>query len=479
MKPTTSFSRLLHGGLALCLGVVCATSNLRAENRLIGCTESQDAATQALVARCGLRLSDQLQRVGATVSGKEFDVVWTPNERLASPPAVVLLLDQSASTMDKSDFGHLKSVVNGILVSEPKNVRLGVFTFSNEIRQIAPIGTAPGTSRLALQNISQNQAGISELLRSVASVLGAFNGIAADSKMLVILSDGRFADTAYSVAELSKQLQDAHITVFAVATGRSPSDLTDAQVLRRLTQDTGGEFFTAQDNRNVEGVTKTLSSYFTNGGVVSFPVTAKQTDIRAELANGKNVQFAFISRLYAPPVPQAAAEPPPPPPPEPDPDLLSRILQWASASLAHKLVTAGGLAAILLLLAFAWLGARRRRAAATELDSESAESGGAIASLKPALARLEFLDGDETSEIIHSRATRLGRQTDNDIVLKNTSVHRHHALLKQDVAGPFVIFDLETKNGVIVNGTRVKSAKLQDGDLVELGEVRMRFRVPA
>src|SRR6185312_5121668 len=99
-----------------------------------------------------------------------------------------------------------------------------------------------------------------------------------------------------------------------------------------------------------------------------------------------------------------------------------------------------------------------------------------VADLKPALARLEFLDGDGSTELIRSGATRIGRQGDNDIVLKNTSVSRHHAVLKQDSDGPFIIVDMNTGNGVWVNGQRIKSMQLSDGDLVELGEVRMRFR---
>lgn len=39
------------------------------------------------------------------------------------------------------------------------------------------------------------------------------------------------------------------------------------------------------------------------------------------------------------------------------------------------------------------------------------------------------------------------------------------------------MMDLDTVNGVVVNGKKVKSCKLTDGDVIELGEVRMRFKV--
>ena len=44
-------------------------------------------------------------------------------------------------------------------------------------------------------------------------------------------------------------------------------------------------------------------------------------------------------------------------------------------------------------------------------------------------------------------------------------------------SGVFTIMDLNTENGVIVNGEKVTRAELLDHDLIELGEVRLRFRI--
>ena len=43
----------------------------------------------------------------------------------------------------------------------------------------------------------------------------------------------------------------------------------------------------------------------------------------------------------------------------------------------------------------------------------------------------------------------------------------------------FIITDLGGGNGVIVNKVKQQSHDLNDGDLVELGEVRLRFRANA
>ena len=62
----------------------------------------------------------------------------------------------------------------------------------------------------------------------------------------------------------------------------------------------------------------------------------------------------------------------------------------------------------------------------------------------------------------------------------NNSISRRHAVLHFDAdKRRFVITDLGGGNGVIVNKVKQQSHELNDGDLVELGEVRLRFRANA
>lgn len=71
---------------------------------------------------------------------------------------------------------------------------------------------------------------------------------------------------------------------------------------------------------------------------------------------------------------------------------------------------------------------------------------------------------------------RLGRAADNDLCFNNDSVSAHHAEIHQFPDGEFQICDLESTNGIRVNGRRVRSQRLNHGDVVELGEVRLHFR---
>ena len=63
----------------------------------------------------------------------------------------------------------------------------------------------------------------------------------------------------------------------------------------------------------------------------------------------------------------------------------------------------------------------------------------------------------------------IGRVNGNDIVLKDMTVSRLHATIA--VKGrKILVSDQGSKNGTIVNGTRVMSAELRDGDIVGIGK---------
>ncbi|ULE33723.1 FHA domain-containing protein [Mycobacterium sp. IDR2000157661] len=71
-------------------------------------------------------------------------------------------------------------------------------------------------------------------------------------------------------------------------------------------------------------------------------------------------------------------------------------------------------------------------------------------------------------------AVKIGRATDNDIVVPDVLASRHHATLVPTAAGT-EIRDNRSINGTFVNGTRVESALLHDGDNVTIGNIDLVF----
>ena len=72
-------------------------------------------------------------------------------------------------------------------------------------------------------------------------------------------------------------------------------------------------------------------------------------------------------------------------------------------------------------------------------------------------------------------AIRIGRATDNDIVIADVLASRHHATLMPTPSGT-EIRDERSINGTFVNGSRVDRALLGDGDVVTIGNVDLVFQ---
>ncbi|HTX23384.1 MAG TPA: FHA domain-containing protein [Steroidobacteraceae bacterium] len=97
----------------------------------------------------------------------------------------------------------------------------------------------------------------------------------------------------------------------------------------------------------------------------------------------------------------------------------------------------------------------------------------------PASAAIRLLVRTEgESEVVHvlGRKTTIGRTPDNDVQVDTKFVSRHHAVV---LAGPVhtIIEDLNSTNGVAVNGERVTRRNLKDGDAIIIGNAQFRFAV--
>jgi FhaA, N-terminal domain/FHA domain len=91
--------------------------------------------------------------------------------------------------------------------------------------------------------------------------------------------------------------------------------------------------------------------------------------------------------------------------------------------------------------------------------------------MTPDVAVLQW-DGERRS--VDKERVVLGRSRECDIQLADPNVSRRHAELRQEGAS-FWIVDLDSTNGLEVNGKRVKRAKLSDGDTFTLGSTDVTF----
>jgi hypothetical protein len=81
---------------------------------------------------------------------------------------------------------------------------------------------------------------------------------------------------------------------------------------------------------------------------------------------------------------------------------------------------------------------------------------------------------DDQRTVIDGPVVQIGRAPGCDIVLDDRNVSRRHAEIRR--RGPVVVLvDLDSTNGTIVNGRRVREHPLADGDRITLGNSRLTF----
>ncbi|BCI86544.1 transcriptional regulatory protein EmbR [Mycobacterium kansasii] len=80
---------------------------------------------------------------------------------------------------------------------------------------------------------------------------------------------------------------------------------------------------------------------------------------------------------------------------------------------------------------------------------------------------------------LRTAATRIGRLSDNDIVLDSAKVSRHHAVII-DTGTNYIINDLRSSNGVHVGHQRIRgAATLNDGDHIRICDHEFTFQIAA
>jgi chromosome segregation ATPase len=108
---------------------------------------------------------------------------------------------------------------------------------------------------------------------------------------------------------------------------------------------------------------------------------------------------------------------------------------------------------------------------------ESDESAAAHEPVADGATRL-LIRSEDGREIMHvlGRRTSIGRTPDNDLQIEAKFISRRHAVI---LVGPVhtIIEDLNSTNGVQVNGRRITRQTLKDGDVVHIAKVQYRFVV--
>ena len=95
-------------------------------------------------------------------------------------------------------------------------------------------------------------------------------------------------------------------------------------------------------------------------------------------------------------------------------------------------------------------------------------------------ARLVAMNGDFEGMVYElvEEETMIGRNPTTDITLLDDGISREHAIISyEEASGQYVVEDLQSSNGTKVNGKRVRSATIQPGDEVRIGNTSFRVEI--
>jgi hypothetical protein len=86
-------------------------------------------------------------------------------------------------------------------------------------------------------------------------------------------------------------------------------------------------------------------------------------------------------------------------------------------------------------------------------------------------------EGGEEVFLLGEGPLTLGRSPRNNVVLSAQTVSRKHAVIDAK-DGKFIVDDVSSGGGILVNGERVTSAVLQNGDEIKVGPFLLRYEGP-
>jgi len=98
----------------------------------------------------------------------------------------------------------------------------------------------------------------------------------------------------------------------------------------------------------------------------------------------------------------------------------------------------------------------------------------------PIYPRLTVLDGPSSGQefLLNKLRNAIGRSTANTVSIPDEAMSRQHVELIRNPDDSYTIRDLQSVNGTLLNGTKIREADLFHGDRIEVGKTTLQFVIP-
>lgn len=399
-----------------------------------------------------------------------------------STTAILFLVDTSdparAAAVAKNRE-HIRKIID---VAEPHQI-FGIASFDSDLELLCDIPCTNDEIEPSLDALVA-KGRTTELYRNVLGAIKVLKAANADRRLLVLMSDGQAEDLAYHHEDVVTAARAEKVVISSMGYPRSVAQSIALQTLRRLSEETGGLFAPAShiDNEIPPAFFSRVVSTIESGGNVSFDLDVfEANDVHGPIDVSLAFQtmernFLVLVPVRMPEAPVASVQPQPAPAPAPAAiaprpapvstttpaaaDLGDSAWSWFWYGLPAMIFS------VILAAAVVYASIARRRR--EEKRRQAIEQSTTHAFLVSATNENRRYRIDHTP-------WRIGRSRNNELPLDDTSVSRLHAEIRRDALGQFTIQDLESLNGVFVNGQPIDMAHLDEGDRVEIGDVGYVF----
>ncbi|MDJ0930644.1 VWA domain-containing protein [Breoghania sp.] len=311
---------------------------------------------------CGFRSREPkaVKRVELTANGDPLDGVSFQSFSDGDGKAAWLFLIDRSNPRRAATVRRSVELVEDLYArSNARNI-MAVATFAGEMQVLISPGDPYADVAERLKDVRADGAATAFYFTALQAI-DVLKGVDAERRALVIISDGKAEDTAYTHADVIKKVKETGVVIYGIGFAEKPSETVDLQQVERLASETGGPFVSAVGDAPLPAsFLYDFTNYLTNGGSVSAPSDDISGEISLALkiayddgASSTSEEFSLYKEPSAPVV--VTTDPPPPAPPLP---LIGKIYKnfedfwpqasdWAAQNSAVAWVL---LAAVLLFL---------------------------------------------------------------------------------------------------------------------------------
>lgn len=374
-------------------------------------------------------------------------VAWSAED----PPAVVALTLDTSGSIRPELIEQTRALAVAVLTALPPGSEVALFVFDDSSRLILPRTKDPEAVREALAAVKR--AGqFTALYDALYDASRYLEAAPRSRKAVVLVTDGKDENSALQQEDGLKVATTNRIPVFAVGIGR-----IEEAVLSRIAKLTGGEF-AAMGEVDPASIAASIAALE--------PVGALPTP--------------------TPPLPRATPARPLQQPISPGGVPASVI---ALIAVSVLLFLAAALIVVMRLRPRPAPALAPRMPQGPDLMTDPDAAGATIVQRGPdpepidrtvvlrTQAALRVMTGPAAGRTLPLKpggTITIGRSPVNDLPMADPSVSGEHCRIKSE-DGAFVVYDVQSTNGTLVNGQQVQRHPLRPGDVITLGAVNMKF----